>query len=849
MMKFYPALFIIYLFTLSFLTGCGNSPGNSDVTSSSLREQAIQELRLNLRTESKWEKVHAAEFLLWLNYPEEVHEIFIEEQQRYGDESPYRIGIWRVLAQSATEPENKRFWIDKILKAYQDPNGPDRIHAAETLAKLKISPLIEDPVVTRKIINEKKSPLSVYTLWGASLFTNDSVKSNRSAFLNLLSPDQHDATLRKIAAYSLRHLNNLTAKEWHLLAETALSEHNGSEVRIYLLSAAFVIAPDDSVQSKTYGRIWKELLKTKNSSHKADRMEMAAALAEKGTPEDLPVLLSLLNNENPINNRGIKVNNSVINNPENSDVRAAAAYAILRIDRRQEYFLEPGDWLVVVIYLLGMLGIGFFYSRKNKDVKDFLLGGGKMNPVAVGLSLFATLLSSLSYLSYPGEMIKYGPVVLSGVVVFPLVYYVVGWFLIPRFMNMNVTSAYEILEIKLGVSIRMLATFFFLSLRFLWMATIIYVTVNAAILSMFNIDPSYSLLVGATLIIVTIIYTSMGGLKAVVFTDVIQSIVLLGGAVLTLLIVSVQFGSFTAWLPDQWLGHWDELKFALDARERLSLSNAALMAFIYFVAFSGSDQMSIQRFLATKDIKSARKTFGISLLTNFIAQVLLGLVGLALIAYFTTYPQYLADGKNISDQSDLLFPKFILVGFPIGISGLVAAGILAAAMSSLSSGLNSSSSVISEDILKRLGTRVLTPINDLKQVKKLSILVGVFTLLLSVVISYVEGNLYDIIVKVVNLFVSPLFVLFCLTLFVPFATARGTFIGGIVSVMVAVAIAFFSFLGIEVLFITPASLFAGIIVGVICSFVDHKVFGNQQTASNRSKNSLTAQAKNKSKMV
>ena len=834
-------LFIVGFYISCFLTGCGTNSGNAVAVSDSLREQAIQELRVNLQTQTKWEKVHAAEYLLWLGYPQGVQDVFLKEQQQFGDESPYRIGIWRVLAQAATEPEQKRMWVERILKAFQDPNGADRVHAAETLAKLHISPLAESPEVTQQILAGETSPLSLYTRWGASLSNADSTNSTRRAFLSLLASGQGDVSHRRLAAYALRHLGGLDARQWHQLAQTALAESDESGAKAYLLSAAFVTAPIDSSQSTAFSEIRKSLLEAKNSPHKADRVEMANALAERGTFEDLPALLSLLNNEEPIISNGNKAGGSHIHSPENADVRATAAYAILKIDRNKAYSLALGDWLVIVAYLLGMLGIGFFYSRQNKSEKDFFLGGGKMNPIAVGLSLFATLLSSLSYLSWPGEMIKYGPVVLSGVVAFPLVYYVVGWFLIPKFMRMNVTSAYEILEIKLGVSIRMLATFFFLSLRFLWMATIIYVTVNTAILSIFNIDPAYTFMISAGLMLITILYTSMGGLKAVVVTDVIQSGVLLSGALLTLLMVSLHFGSFTAWLPDHWLNHWGELKFGVDARERLSVGNAVLMVIIWYIASSGSDQMSIQRYLATKDVQSARKTFGVSLFTNFVAQCLLGLVGLAMIAYFTANPHLLTDGRSISDQADILFPRFILIGFPVGVTGLVAAGILAAAMSSLSSGLNSSSSVISEDIIKRLKATPLKPSNELKQVRQLSLFVGVFTLLLSIVISYVEGNLYDIIVKVVNLFVSPLFVLFFLALFIPFATARGTLIGGLASVAIAIAVAFFSFLGIEVLFITPASLFTGITVGVLCSFVDHKVFGNQQTVSNRSKHASVAQ--------
>ena len=504
-----------------------------------------------------------------------------------------------------------------------------------------------------------------------------------------------------------------------------------------------------------------------------------------------------------------------------------------RIDAQQTYTLATPDWVVIALYLLGMLGIGYAFSLKNKDEKDFLLGGGNMNPLAVGLSLFATLLSSLSYLSYPGEIIQYGPVIFTGLVTFPLVYYVVGWFLIPKFMNMRVTSAYEILEIRLGLSVRLLATFFFLSLRFLWMATIIYVTVNTAVLSLFDLDTTYTLAISALLMIITIIYTSMGGLKAVVATDVIQSIVLLGGAIVAIVAVSVQYGSFTTWIPTHWLPQWGEFTWGIDAQERLTFGNAVIMVFIWQVCSAGSDQMAIQRYLATKDVQSARKTFGVSLITNFIAQLLLGLVGIAMIAFFMRSPQYLPAGRDIYAQADLLFPRFILVGLPVGLSGLIVAGIFAAAMSSLSSGLNSTSSVISEDLLKRFSPRHNTVEKGLKQVKVISLAVGIFTLLLSIAVSNVEGNLYDIIVKVVNLFVTPLFVLFFLALFVPFATARATLVGGIFSLGSAVAVAFFGFMGIEVLFITPTALGVGIVVGMLASFMDHHLLGNQKTVANR----------------
>lgn len=478
------------------------------------------------------------------------------------------------------------------------------------------------------------------------------------------------------------------------------------------------------------------------------------------------------------------------------------------------------DWVVLVTYAMSMLFIGWFYSRKNKTKDDYLLGGRKMNPTAVGISLFATLMSTLSYLTYPGEMIKHGPIIFAGTLAFPLIYYVAGWWLIPRIMATRVTSAYEILETKLGVTVRLLATFLFLSLRLLWMATIIYVTVDVALLSVVQFDRAYIPVIGLIITVITIVYTSMGGLRAVVLTDVVQSMIFLGGAVLSIIVACYHLDSFASIFPSSWPEHWDVLRLGFDPQERTTLGNAVLVLFVWYICTTGSDQIAVQRYLSTKDIHTARKSFMVSLFSNLIAYVLLALVGLSMLAWFSENEQFLISGRSLTDQADTLFPRFILMALPSGISGLVIAGLLAAAMSSLSSGLNSVSSVVSEDLLKRFRKDRGQPVDSLKQIKRLSYMTGLVVMGLSFFIGEVSGNLLDVLMKVVNLFVAPLFVLFFMALFVPFATERGTFAGGMVAIFAAVAIAFYSVFGITVLWIMPSSLVAGIVSAMIFSYVD-----------------------------
>ena len=155
----------------------------------------------------------------------------------------------------------------------------------------------------------------------------------------------------------------------------------------------------------------------------------------------------------------------------------------------------------------------------------------------------------------------------------------------------------------------------------------------------------------------------------------------------------------------------------------------------------------------------------------------MAVVGLFVMAYFTEFHQLLTPGTTIFKDADTLFPRFVRIGLPAGLTGLIAAAIMAAAMSSLSSGLNSSSTVFQEDILYR--KKKNDDAKNLHIIKTISAIIGVFVCISSLLISHVPGNLLDIIFKVVNLVVGPLFVLFFLALFVPFATDKGAVFGAI----------------------------------------------------------------------
>lgn len=481
------------------------------------------------------------------------------------------------------------------------------------------------------------------------------------------------------------------------------------------------------------------------------------------------------------------------------------------------------DWLVIVAYAVGMLLVGWYYSRQVKTADDYLLGNRSMKPWAVGLSLFATLLSTISYLSMPGEIIRHGPMFLCSLAAYPFIIWVVGWFLIPHFMRLPVTSAYEILERRLGLGVRMLGSILFLSLRLLWMAVIIHATTRHVLVPLMGLDESATPWVSVALGVIPVIYTSMGGLRAVVITDVIQTAILFGGAILSMAFITAEFGGVAGWWPTAWDPHWQRPSFGYDATARMSFLGAALATFTWFVCTAGSDQMAIQRYLATRDAAAARRMFAISMLTGGTVQLFLAMLGFALLAYFRAHPEMLAEGQTIATHADQLFPRFIAFALPPGITGLVIAGLLAAAMSSLSSGLNASCSVIATDFIARFRRDGAATADPVALARWISVLVGAVVVPLSAGVGLIEGNLLEVAYKVVNLLAAPLFGLFVMALFVPRATAFGTFVGAAAGLAVVVTINYWKEItgttGISFLWGMPLSLLVQVAVGTLASLL------------------------------
>ncbi|MBD16559.1 MAG: sodium-coupled permease [Planctomycetaceae bacterium] len=451
--------------------------------------------------------------------------------------------------------------------------------------------------------------------------------------------------------------------------------------------------------------------------------------------------------------------------------------------------LQAFDWALIGIYALSTILIGWFFGRKQTSTKEYFLGSGNMNPTLVGISLFATLLSTISYLSMPGEAVGKGPVLACGMFAYPLTYLIVAYGLLPVYMKHRVTSAYELLEVRLGLSIRLLGAVMFLVLRLFWMSLLIYLAAKAMTV-MLGVGTQHIQTVVLCTGIVAVIYTSIGGLRAVVITDLMQTILLLGGAMLVIMMVTYDFGGF-GWVPTTWQPHWDtQPLLSFDPRTRVTVAGTLLSLVVWQVCTAGGDQTAVQRFMSMRDVKAARHaiiaqmTVGITVLITLIS------VGMALMSYFSAHPEQLPANMSLTESADDMFPHYVAYHLPVGVSGLVVSAMFAAAMSSVDSGINSITAVVTTDFLDRFGKGPKTEKGHLMFSRILAFSIGVIVVFSSAYMGYIPGNISAVTNKTVNLLTAPIFGLFFFALFVPFSRPLGVWIATIVGVAVAAIIAF-----------------------------------------------------------
>ena len=403
--------------------------------------------------------------------------------------------------------------------------------------------------------------------------------------------------------------------------------------------------------------------------------------------------------------------------------------------------LQSIDYGAVVLYFIVMLIAGYYFSKRQKSTEEYFMAGRSMPWFVVGVSMFATLLSTVSYLSSPGEIIKNGLGIWGGQMHIPFTLALVTLVLIPFFMRKRFTSAYEYLETQYGLGARLFASILFMLNRLFWMGMIVY-TASFAMVRMTGL-PFIWVVVGIGSI--AIVYTTMGGMRAVIWTDVAQFAILFAGLAFTVGFVFFETGTGPAtWFNDVMQAEREPQPFfAFDPYVRVSLLGMAIYAMFWWTCTAGSDQVAIQRYLTTGSVQGARRSFASNLGADMTIALSLGLTGMALYSF------YLGQLPGTPDQA---FPHFIAHGMPRGLAGLVVAALFSAAMSSLDSGMHGVATVLTVDFFRRLRKKALDAAAELKLARTITILAGLFAvgfcLYLNTIPEETRGNLFDLTVRI-----------------------------------------------------------------------------------------------------
>ena len=369
---------------------------------------------------------------------------------------------------------------------------------------------------------------------------------------------------------------------------------------------------------------------------------------------------------------------------------------IYEITERDEVSFGWINYCVVILYLLGMMGVGFYFSRKAKNTEQFFKGGKNIPWWAAGISIFATALSAITFLSIPAKayMADWGMFMFNMSIL--LIVPVVIKFYLPFFRELNVASAYEYLEQRFSAPVRYLASLFFCLFMFARIAVVLFLP-SLALNAVTGLDVYVCILLMG---LVTIAYCTMGGIEAVVWGDVIQGIILVGGALISIvyLISGVDGGLGTIMeiaIDDR---KFNILDFSLDWTKPVfwvTLIGGFANQFLTYT----SDQSVVQRYITVKDTSGTRKGLWLNGILSIPIAIIFFSIGTGLYVFFKTHPDMLNIGMN---NTDSIFPHYIMCGLPAGIAGLLIAAIFAAAMSTLSANINSTSTVMTEDFYSRL---------------------------------------------------------------------------------------------------------------------------------------------------
>lgn len=484
------------------------------------------------------------------------------------------------------------------------------------------------------------------------------------------------------------------------------------------------------------------------------------------------------------------------------------------------------DYVILFAYLLFILYIGIAVAKKEMKGKEFFKGDGSIPWWVTSVSLFATLLSPISFLSLAGNSYSGTWELWFAQMGLFIAVPVAIYFFLPVYRKLNLDTAYEYLERRFDKKMRILGSLLFIVYQIGRMSIIMYLPA-IALSAVTGINTVVIILFMG---VIATIYSSFGGLKSVLWTDFIQGVVLIGGGIFALIVLlfSINGGIgevFNVGIADQ--------KFLKDVVifDPNLINNSILIIIIgagLSTTFSYiSSQDMVQRYLTTDDLKEMNKMTYLNGALSLGTATLFFLIGTALYVFYLQKGGPLPTGK-----SDLVFANFIVSELPAGVSGLLIAGLFAAGQSTLSTGLNSVATSWTLDIQKVL-KKDMSDEKSTKMARNVSTIVGIFSIAFAIVLAYSNvGSAYSWFNGLMGLALGLIGGTFTLGIMTKRANSKGAMLGFIATTIVAVYISYF----------TDITLWAYSIINLAASLVFGYGFSllfNKKTDAEKEQKGLT----------
>lgn len=442
------------------------------------------------------------------------------------------------------------------------------------------------------------------------------------------------------------------------------------------------------------------------------------------------------------------------------------------------------NYLTLFAYLAILVLMGWYFSRHNKTAADYLLGGQKLPWWAVGLSIYATQLSAITYLAVPALAYAFDWQTFLGMTGILLMAPIVIKYYLPHYRKLNITTAYEYLENRFDLKVRMLGAISFILFQLARMGVVVYLPA-LAISTMIGVNIYLSVAIMGAL---AIVYTFLGGIEAVIWTDVLQFFVLMGGVFLGLAYILNHIGD-TAYIFETALA--DDKMRLLDLRwssTEVVTWSLFLGSFALNIAPYTTDQTVVQRYMTTKSEKETAKGIWLNGILSLPGGFFIFLMGAFLYVFYKTNPELLQLGM----ENDQIFPLFIANQLPAGVAGLLVAGIFSATMSSLDSSMHSVSTVLTVDFYQRF-SKGRQDRQSFSFARKMTVLVGVLGAGVAayMALSPVQ-SLFFLFQEVLGLLGSALAGIFILGVFTKRVGATATLIGAVVSVLTVAYVKYYT---------------------------------------------------------